>query len=79
MPYQLLDAADGRVLGTVTDDQFQEIADALEEESLDDRDYYLNVDTIDMLEEQGVDGDLVALLRRGLGDRDEMDILWQEI
>lgn len=79
MPYQLLDAADGRVLGTVTDDQFQEMADSLEEESLEDRDYYLNVDTIDMLEEQGVDGDLVALLRTALGDRDEMDILWQEI
>jgi crotonobetainyl-CoA:carnitine CoA-transferase CaiB-like acyl-CoA transferase len=79
MPYQLIDAADGRVLGTVSDEQFQELADALEEESLDDRDYYLNVDTVDMLEEQGVDRDLVALLRAALGDRDEMDVIWQEI
>ena len=79
MPYQLTDAADGRVLGTVTDEQFQELADALEEESLDDRDYYLNVDTVDMLEEQGVDQELIALLRAAFGDRDEMDIVWQEI
>lgn len=79
MPYQLIDAADGRVLGTVSDEQFQELADALEEESLDDRDYYLNVDTVDMLEAQNVDRDLVALLRTALGDRDEMDINWQEI
>ena len=79
MPYQLIDAADGRVLGTVSDEQFQELADSLEEESLDDRDYYLNVDTVDLLEAQNVDQDLVALLRTALGDRDEMDVNWQEI
>ena len=79
MPYQLIDAADGRVLGTVSDEQFQELADSLEEESLDDRDYYLNVDTVDLLEAQNVDRDLVALLRTALGDRDEMDLNWQEI
>jgi hypothetical protein len=79
MPYQLIDAADGRVLGTVSDEQFRELADALEEESLDDRDYYLNVDTVDLLEAQNVDQDLVALLRTALGDRDEMDVNWQEI
>ena len=78
MPYQLIDAADGRVLGTVSDEQFQELADALEEESLDDRDYYVNVDTVDMLEEQGVDRNMVALLRAALDDRNEMDIIWQE-
>ena len=79
MPYQLIDAADGRVLGTLSDEQFQELADSLEEESLDDRDYYLNVDTVDLLEAQNVDQDLVALLRTALGDRDEMDVNWQEI
>ena len=79
MPVHLIDAADGRVLGTLTDEQFRQLADALEEESLDDRDYYLNVDTIDMLEEQGVDAGLIALLRKALGDRDEMDVSWQEI
>jgi|RhiMetdeSRZDD1v2_1073273.scaffolds.fasta_scaffold115443_2 hypothetical protein len=79
MPYQLIDAADGRVLGTLSDEQFQELADSLEEESLDDRDYYLNVDTVDLLEAQNVDRDLVALLRTALGDRDEMDVNWQEI
>ena len=78
MPYQLIDAADGRVLGTVSDEQFQELADALEEESLDDRDYYINVDTVDMLQEQGVDQNLIALLRAALEDRDEMDVIWQE-
>ncbi|MCI0686586.1 MAG: CoA transferase [Sporichthyaceae bacterium] len=79
MPYQLIDTADGRVLGTLTDEQFQELTDALEEESLDDRDYYLNVDTVDMLEDQAVDEGLVKLLRTALGDRDEIDVSWQEI
>lgn len=79
MPYQLIDAADGRVLGTVTDDQFQDLTDALEEESLEDRDYYINLDTVDLLEQQEADVALVELLRSALQEREEMDILWQEI
>jgi len=79
MPYQLIDAADGQVLGTVTDEQFQDLTDSLEEDSLADQDYYLNLDTVEMLEERNVDEGLVALLKAALGRRDEMDITWREI
>jgi hypothetical protein len=79
MPYQLIDAADGRVLGPVTDEQFQDLADSLEEDSLADQDYYLNLDTVEMLEERNVAEGLVAVLKAALGDRAEMDITWQEI
>ena len=79
MLYQLIDAADGRVLGTVTDEQVQHLADSLEEDSLDDQDYYVNLDTVEMLVERNVDQGLVAVLKAALGDRDEMDITWQEI
>ena len=78
MPVLLTDMADGRSLGTLTDAQFQILVDALEEESETDRDYYINVDTVDALEEQGADPQLIALLRRGLGAREEMDIRWQK-
>ena len=78
MPVLLTDMADGRSLGTLTDAQFQILVDALEEESETDRDYYINVDTVDALEEQGADPQLIALLRRALGAREEMDIRWQK-
>ncbi len=67
MPVHLTDLADGRSLGTLTDPQFRILVDALEEESETDQDYYVNTDTVDLLEEQGADRQLIALLRRALG------------
>ena len=66
----------GALLGTITDEQLQFLVDQLEEESDDDTDYYINKATLDMIEESGADAALLALLRRALGTREEMDIRW---
>jgi processive 1,2-diacylglycerol beta-glucosyltransferase len=73
---ELFDKQTGAAFGTVTDDQFQFLVDHLEEESSDDDDYYLNRSTLDLLVSAGADAELVEVLRRGLGDRDEMDLRW---
>jgi hypothetical protein len=77
MPVYLTDAEDNRPLGTLTDDQFQILADALEEESDVDQDYYINLATVEMLEARGADAGLVAVLKRALGGREDMDIRWE--
>lgn len=73
---ELFDKQTGVAFGTVTDDQFQFLVDHLEEESSDDDDYYLNRSTLDLLVSAGADAQLIEVLRRGLGDRDEMDLRW---
>lgn len=73
---QLFDKQTGAPLGSLTDEQFQFLADHLEEESLTDDDYYLNRDTVDILESEEADSGLVEALRRALGDREEADIRW---
>lgn len=73
---QLFDKQSGTEFGTISDDQFQFLVDHLEEESTDDDDYYLNRTTVEILEGAGADPELLAVLRRGLGDRDEMDLRW---
>ena len=72
----LYDAERGSRLGTISDEQLQRLVDSLEEESADDRDYYLTADTIDLLEEDGADAQLLALLRQALGGRQGMDVRW---
>jgi hypothetical protein len=74
---QIFDKRSGSNLGTLDDDQFQYLADRLEEESSDDDDYYLNRATVDILEEEGADPVLVALLRRALGNGEEAEIRWE--
>jgi hypothetical protein len=76
---QLLDAATRRVLGTISDAQFQLLVDELEEESPEDRDYYIDSATVDMLDEDGADPALVALLRDALGGREGIEISWQRV
>lgn len=73
---ELRDVERDTTLGTITAEQLQFLIDALEEESTEDIDYYISGDTIDMLEEDGADAQLVGLLRRALDGREGMDIRW---
>ena len=73
---KLYDLSTNALIGEVTEAQFQFLLDNLEEESTDDQDYYLNQATLDMLEGAGGDPDLMAILRQGMGNREEMDIRW---
>jgi processive 1,2-diacylglycerol beta-glucosyltransferase len=73
---QLIDAETGKPLGAITEAQLQFLVDQLEEESADDTDYYVNRDLLDVFAEEGADPQLLATLRRALGDRDEMDVRW---
>jgi hypothetical protein len=73
----LVDEATGMRLGGITDAQLRSLQDALEEESEDDRDYYIDVPTLALLEDAGVDAAVVAMLRQALGSRDGMDVRWE--
>jgi hypothetical protein len=66
----------GALLGAISDEDLQFLIDELEEESLEDQDYYLNRDTLEMLEKAGGQPKLLDLLRRALGDRDGVEIRW---
>lgn len=73
---ELFDTKTGASLGTITEAQLQFLVDQMEEESADDTDYYVSRDTLDVFEEQAADPVLVALLRKALGDREDMEIRW---
>ena len=73
---RLHDAERNTPIGTITEDQLRFLIEELEEESAEDRDYYLSADTIDMLEEDGADSQLVSLLRGALAGREGLDVRW---
>jgi hypothetical protein len=73
---KIYDEATGAVYGTITEAQLQFLIDQLEEESLEDTDYYISRDTLDMFEERGADPGLLMVLRKALADREDMDIRW---
>ncbi|RIH82238.1 galactosyldiacylglycerol synthase [Calidithermus roseus] len=73
---QLFDAASGASLGSISEEQLQFMLDQLEEEAAGDQDYYVNRATLEYFAEQGADPALLELLRRALGEREEMDLRW---
>ena len=73
---ELKDKDSGVVIGSITEDHLKFLVDQLEEESAEDKDYYLNTTTLDMLAGKDIDPDLLKLLRGALGDRDEMEVEW---
>ena len=74
----LTDKESGKTLGEITEAQLQFLIDQLEEESLTDKDYYINRAMIFFLKERGADAGLIDLLYEALGDREEMEIEWSE-
>ncbi len=76
---QLYDAETDEPCGTLSDEQFDVLADALEEEGPADDDYYVDVEVVDMLEGNGADPELVRVLKKALAGREEMDIRWERV
>lgn len=67
----------GDTIGEISDDQLQFLIDQLVEEDDDDRDYYINRDTLDMLREANADAKLMEMLERAMGDGEDIDIGWE--
>lgn len=73
---KLYDTESGQEVGEITEAQLEFMVAQLEEESAEDRDYYINRPTLDLFLTRGADADLVTVLRQAMGDRAEMEIRW---
>lgn len=75
----LRDKETGADLGTISEEQLQFLVDQLEEEFEEDRDYYISPETVDLMNQNGADPELVNLLRGAIGDREGVEIQWSRI
>jgi len=73
----LYNASTKELIGNITDADLKVLVDRLEEESLEDKDYFIDRATIDLLADGRATDHLVGLLRRALGSSDGVDIRWQ--
>jgi len=74
----LYDKDSGRLIGTITEEDLDFLMRQLEEEGLEDQDYYVDLATLDWFEDHGADPALLGILRAALGDSDGMEIAWRE-
>jgi hypothetical protein len=67
----------GDAIGDITDKQLKFLVEQLEEENDDDKDYFIDRDTLELLSDNGGDPELIAMLEKAFGDDDSMDISWE--
>ena len=70
----LFDANSGAKVGRITEAQLQALMGWMEEESEDDRDYFVNSEELELMAEDGIDPTLIDVLKQALGNREDMDI-----
>jgi processive 1,2-diacylglycerol beta-glucosyltransferase len=73
----LYDDATNHLVGSITEADLQVLVDALEEESLEDHDYYIDAATIDVVADGRASEHLVKVLRAALGAKEGVDLRWQ--
>jgi hypothetical protein len=73
----LYNAATNELLGQITEADLKVLVDALEEEGVNDQDYYIDAATIDVIADGKATEHLVGLLRKAVGASDGVDIRWQ--
>jgi hypothetical protein len=74
---QLFNKESGARIGEITEAELNFLIGQMEEESMEDKDYYLNAEMIDVLATGGADAALLSLLRNALGNKDDLEIRWE--
>ena len=78
MPIRLFDQETGRELGTITEEQFLDLTELLEEETRGDTDRFVNQEAVEYLEEQGADAALCAMLKEAVGEGEGIEVGWKK-
>ena len=68
----------GALLGTVSESDVQCLVDVLEEEDSKDVDYFIDLDTADILEDNGASQAMMQLLRAAIGPSEGIDVRWEK-
>ena len=75
--YRLMDIEHNDEIGIITEDQVQFLIDNLEEEGVEDQDYYIDSDSLSFLAENGCDEELLTMLTEALEDRVNIDVRYE--
>jgi len=66
-----------QLIGSITEADLEVLQDALEEESSEDQDYFINQATLDVIGDGRATDHLLKVLRDALGSNEGIDIRWE--
>jgi len=66
------------LLGELSESDVDCLVDVLEEEDSKDVDYFIDLDTVEILENNGASQELAKLLRAAIGANEGVDVRWEK-
>jgi hypothetical protein len=75
---RLYNKQSGALLGPLSEADVQCLVDQLEEEDTQDVDYFIDLDTVEILEDAGASAALLQMLRNAIGSDEGIDIRWEK-
>lgn len=66
----------GQVVGEISEEDFEFLINNLEEEDVDDSDYYIDEPTIEVLRSEGASATLVDVLTRAVAAHGPSELTW---
>jgi hypothetical protein len=75
---RLYNKQNNALLGEISETDVECLVDVLEEEDSKDVDYFIDLDTVDILEDNGASQVLVKLLRTAIGASEGVDVRWEK-
>ena len=76
--YNVYDNDTDELIGALDYYQLQWLRSRLEEESMEDKDYAISSLEISLFESQGAPKELLDVLHKAIGDKDEVTIRWKK-
>ena len=77
--YRLVNIEHNGEIGIITEEQVQFLIDSLEEDGVEDQDYYIDPELLSFLAENGCDQELLTMLTDALEGRVNIDIRYEVI
>ncbi len=69
----------GDEIAEITETQLQDLVAELELDPLEEEEYSLDPEALSVLEDDGLDPELVEALRHAMGEQEELEIRWSRL
>ena len=73
---KLFTTEDKKLICELTEEQLEFLREVLVDEDSQDREYFVDKDTLEMLKDEGCDAALLGALETALGDKEGIDVGW---
>ena len=75
----IYNSATGDEIAEITETQLQHLGAELELDPMEEEEYSLDPELLSVMEEDGIDPDLVEALRDAMGEQGELEIRWSRL